>query len=375
VLYGVVFSAEELAFRDSVAAAVAAPSDRSVRQYFLGRGGASRALYRELGERGWLSLSWPLSFGGRDLPLSYEFLLWDTLAYRRACRPDIGPGLIARVLIEHGTRQQQDKYLPALAEGSLACSLGYSEPAAGSDLTHLRTRATRHGDSYVVHGHKIWTSEAHHATKLWLLCRTGDNDSGKRGLTILFVDLRDPQIHISPIPTMDGHQLNEVVLDGVVVPVEERVGAEGGAWEIIVRSLAVERHTQVLPGRLRRDLEELWRSLRDAGLADDGWVRHVMEELEGEFAAVEASSLATVSELVAGGDAVIPAARSKYLAAALSQKIARVGLDLLGTGGVIDDSELAFLWRQCVAEGIAGGTLEVMISMLARQGLQLGSTR
>ncbi len=375
MLYDVVFSPEELAFRDDVAAVVTEQSGRSPRQYFKGRGGASRALYRQLGERGWLSVGWPLDAGGRALPVSYEFLLWDTLAYHRACRPDIGPGLIARVLIQHGTAQQRAKYLPGLADGSLSCALGYSEPAAGSDLTHLRTRATRHGDAYVVHGHKIWTSDAHHATKLWLLCRTGDPDGGRRGLTILFVDLDDPQIDITAIPTMDGHQVNEVRLDGVVVPADERVGEEGRAWEIIVESLAVERHTQVLPGRLRRDLEDLRRALDVAGVAGRSWVQRAMQELGGQFAAVEASSLVTVSELVGGGTAVISAARSKYLAATLSQHIARVGLDLLGADGVIGDADMAFLWRQSISETIAGGTVEVMLSMMARQALQLGSSK
>src|SRR4051812_1290452 len=185
--YADVLDKEEQAFRPEGVHALREASELGLitpHQYYEGRGGRARELYQLLGARGWLSMCWPRSHGGAAAPLSHEFLLWDTLAYYRAARPDLGPGLIAHVLIEAGSADLQARLLPGLADGSLAMSLGYSEPEAGSDLTHLRTRATRDGEDYVVRGHKIWTSEAHHAQKLWLLCRVGD-EGGRRGLTLL----------------------------------------------------------------------------------------------------------------------------------------------------------------------------------------------
>lgn len=374
-VYATAFGSDELAFREEVDAVVAAHPGLSSRQSFEGRGGATRLLYEVLGSRGWLSQCWPARWGGMARPISYEFLLWDTLAERRAARPDIGPGLVAHVLIAHGTAEQRARHLPELAAGRLSCSLGYSEPEAGSDLTHLRTRAVRDGDTYVVNGHKIWTSDAHHASRLWLLCRTGEGESGKHGLTLLFVDLATKGVTVTPIATMDDHQLNEVFLDDVHVPAADLIGTEGDAWTIIRESLAVERHTQVLPGRVRRDLLELRTALEAAGLSGRPAIEQRYDELALRVSVVEAASLATVSEMMSGGSAVARAARAKLLAAELCQDIPRVGLELLGVAAVVEDHELGFLWRQSIMETIAGGTVEIMLSLLAREELALGSGR
>jgi len=187
--------------------------------------------------------------------------------------------------------------------------------------------------------------------------------------------MASPGITVSPIHTIDGHQVNEVFLDEVVVPSANRIGEEGKAWTMIREALAVERHTQVLPGRLRRDVEELEVLLADHGILDQPVARRALVDLHCQLATVEACSLAALAALEAGGQAVMEAAQAKFLGSQLSQAIPRVGLDLLGTAGLIGDNEMAFLWRESILETIAGGTVEVMASMLARQGLGLGSRR
>jgi alkylation response protein AidB-like acyl-CoA dehydrogenase len=371
--YAAVLGDDEREFRNEVIDALQVASDTgliSPHQYYEGRGGRARELYQALGARGWLSMCWPRSHGGEDAPLSHEFLLWDTLAYYRAARPDLGPGLIAHVLVKAGSTDLQARLLPGLADGSLAMSLGYSEPEAGSDLTHLRTRATRDGDDYVVRGHKMWTSEAHHAQKLWLLCRVGD-ETGRRGLTLLVVDLDAPGVSVSPIPTIDGHQVNEVFLDDVRVPAANLVGQEGGAWRLIREALAVERLTQVLPGRIRRDVETFEHLADAANVADRADIGAAVVDFRGQLAVIEASALATVSALASGGDGVLEGARSKLLASRLCQDIPRRAVDLIGIPAVTEDPDIPLLWRQSVFETIAGGTVEIMASLIARAALDL----
>ncbi len=225
----------------------------------------------------------------------------------------------------------------------------------------------------MVRGHKIWTSEAHHAQKLWLLCRVGD-EGGRRGLTLLVVDLDRPGITISPIPTIDGHQVNEVFLDDVRIPVANRVGDEGGAWKLIREALAVERLTQVLPGRLRRDVEGFEQLAASAGEADRDDVRAAILEFRGRLASIEASALATVRALSAGADGVLEGARSKLLASRLCQEIPRRAVDLLGRSALMQDPDISLLWRQSVFETIAGGTVEIMSSLIAREALALPAT-
>ncbi len=255
--YDAVLSDSERAFRSAVID-VLREAERdgllTPHQFFEGRGEGARQLYQVLGQRGWLNQCWPEAHGGTGAPLAHEFLMWDTLAYYRAAKPDLGPGLIAHVLIDAGSAELQGRILPGIADGTTAFCLGYSEPEAGSDLTHLRTKATRVGDDYVIRGHKMWTSESHHAQLIWLLCRVGD-EPGRRGLTLFVVDIDSPGITVSAIPTIDRHRTNEVFLDDVRVPAANLVGEEGGAWRLMRGALAVERLTQVLPGRLRRDVE------------------------------------------------------------------------------------------------------------------------
>jgi alkylation response protein AidB-like acyl-CoA dehydrogenase len=370
--YDAVLTDDERAFRSDVIDALREASAEgllSAHQYFEGRGGQARRLYQVFGARGWLSMCWPTSHGGTGAPLSYEFLLWDTLAYYRAARPDLGPGLIAHVLIEAAPAPLQQRLLPGIADGTHAFALGYSEPEAGSDLTHLRTKAVRVGDEYVVHGHKMWTSESHHAQHLLLLCRVGD-EPGRRGLTLLVVDLATPGITVSPIPTIDDHATNEVFLDDVRVPAVNLVGEEGGAWRLIRGALAVERLTQVLPGRIRRDIAAFERCATQAGISARADVRGAVAEFGRRLAAVEASSLATVRALSAGGDGVLEGARSKLLASRLCQDIPRRSVDLLGLPALFDD-DIPLLWRQGVLETIAGGSVEIVGSLIAREALDL----
>ena len=151
----------------------------------------------------------------------------DMIVDRRQLR-----GIVARTLIRHGTPDQQARFLPSIRSGDLHFSLAYSEPEAGSDLASLRTRAARHGDVYVVDGRKIWQSYAQDMDCLWLLCRTGAPESRGRGLSLLVVDKTTPGVQLTPHPTLDGDQLNEVLLEGVEVPWREELtapDAPGGA--------------------------------------------------------------------------------------------------------------------------------------------------
>lgn len=369
------FTDEQRAFRDEVRGFLADHPELVPRhQFFHGRGGTTRDLYRAIGERGWLSLTWPTSAGGLGLSPAYEFLLWDELAYARAARPDLGPGIVASTIHAHGTPEQQDRFLPGIRSGTTGFALGYSEPEAGSDLGSVRTRATLDGDVYLVTGEKRWTSDAHNATYLWLLCRTGDLASRGRGLSLLILDLSLPGVTIRPIPTIDGHRLNEVFLDDVPVPVTDRIGPEGGAWALMREALALERHLQLLPGRVRRDFDDLRAWTRRTRVDGQDRVRERLAGLAVDVAEVESEVLVTLGAIESGGDAPVSAARAKLLGSALTQRIAAVGMELGAPSMLDDDEDLAFLWSQAVMETIAGGTSEIMRGLLARQVFGLGAT-
>jgi alkylation response protein AidB-like acyl-CoA dehydrogenase len=336
---------------------------------------AVRRLYRELGEKGWLSLAWPHDAGGRGLPPVYEFILWNEMAYARMARPPLGSGIVAKTIIRYGTEDQKQRFLPGLRAGTTFFSLGYSEPEAGSDLGGVRTRAVRQGDCYILNGEKRWTSGGHRADYLWVLCRTGTAEEHSRGLTLLIVDRRSPGIAIAPIPSLDGERFNEVRFDDVEVPAENRVGEENGAWSMMVESLATERHVQFSPKRVQRDFEELVALVRRTGRDTDPVVRATIADLAVELAEYEALSLLMLAAIQRGEAGVVEAACNKLAGSELAQRIARAGVELCGADALEAGTPIEFLWRQSLSETIGGGTSEVMRGLVARVALGLGGRR
>jgi alkylation response protein AidB-like acyl-CoA dehydrogenase len=222
-----------------------------------------------------------------------------------------------------------------------------------------------------VRGEKCWTSDAHTATYLWLLCRTGEPADRSRALSLLILDLRAPGVTIQPIPTIEGHRLNRIFLDDVAVPAANRVGPEGDAWRLIREALAVERHLQLLPGRVHRDFDELMQRARSTGRLGREVVRDHLVGLAVDVAEVETQALRTLAAIEAGKDAGVPAARVKLLGTVVAQRLARVAMDLGWPECADECDDLSFLWTQTIMETIAGGTSEIMLGLIARQALGL----
>jgi alkylation response protein AidB-like acyl-CoA dehydrogenase len=336
---------------------------------------AVKDFYRALGARGWLALTWPERWGGLGLGPVHEFILWDEAAYARAARPPLSAGIVAKTILRHGTDAQKERWLPGIRTGELHFSLGYSEPLAGSDLAAVRTRAERSGNDYVVTGEKCWTSYAQDSDYLWLLCRTGAADSRSAGLSLMILDLHADGVTVSPLPTLDDEQLNEIRLDGAHVPVEQRIGAENEAWGIVAEALADERHVQFPPQRLRRDLEEVIDWVRAAGCAGDETARRTLAELAVEVLEVETLALRVLTAVEQGRPGTVEAAANKVAGTVLCQKIARAAVELGGPAAIVRGEPVEFLWRQSLWETIGGGTSEIMRGIVARQGLGLGARR
>jgi hypothetical protein len=369
------FSPEEETFRAEV---VAFLRDWRDLDGFFGQGHVwprVKQLFRALGERGWLSLGWPAEVGGLGRPISWEFILWDEVARARAARNPLASGIVAKTLIRHGSDAQRRRWLPGIRSGELHFSLGYSEPEAGSDLASVRSRAERRGDGYVITGQKCWQSYAQDMDLLWLLARTGTQESRGAGLSLFVVRLDAPGLRVGPLPTLDGDQLNEVRLDGVEVPLDARVGPENGAWAIMAEALADERHIQFPPGRVRRDLEEVVAWARAQGLARDPHVRRVLADLAVRAHETEMHALLVLDAMLRGRPAVAEAAASKVVHTETCQAIARAALDFGGPEALVHGARVELLWRQSLWETIGGGTSEIMRGVVARQGLGLEGRR
>jgi alkylation response protein AidB-like acyl-CoA dehydrogenase len=369
------FGKEEEAFRAQVREFL---SDYRELDGFFGQGHKwqrVKALFRAMGERGWLALTWPERWGGLEKSSVYEYILWDEVAYARAARNPLSAGIVAKSILRYGDDAQREEWLPPIRSGELHFSLAYSEPEAGSDLASLRCRAEREGEVYVVNGEKCWQSYAQDMDYLWLLVRTGSQESRGKGTTLMIADIHTPGITVGALPTLDDDQLNEIHFDSARVPAKNRVGPENGAWSIMGEALADERHIQFPPGRVRRDLEEMVDWVRDQGLDGDAVVRQRMSELAVEVLEVEIHGLRVLDAMQKGLPAVAEAATNKIAHTLACQNIARAVLDFGGPAAIEVGARPELLWRQSMWESIGGGTSEVMRGTVAKVALSLGGRR
>lgn len=203
---------------------------------------------RAVTDAGWLAVLIPEEHGGAGLGTYEAGLVLEEInrsgGSAGACHAQM---YTMGALLRHGSDEQKRRYLPAIASGELRLqSFGVTEPDAGSDTTSISTFAERDGDRYVVRGRKVFISRVQHSDLLMLLCRTTPLDQVRRrteGLSVLLVDLRDAgdRLQVRPIRTMVNHETNELVFDGLEVPVENRIGEEGRGFRYILSGMNAER--------------------------------------------------------------------------------------------------------------------------------------
>ncbi|MDM7464209.1 acyl-CoA dehydrogenase family protein [Tepidimonas taiwanensis] len=241
------FSAEELAFRDEVRAflrerlppELAAKVQQGLR---LTRDDMAR-WHAILHEQGWLASHWPREWGGPGWGPVQRFIFEYECALAGAPRiVPFGVHMLGPVLIRYGTEAQKRHWLPRILDGRDWWCQGYSEPGAGSDLASLTTTAVRDGDHYVVNGQKTWTTLGHYANRMFALVRTDRDAKPQEGISFLLIDLDSPGVEVRPIITLDGeHEVNEVFLTSVRVPLDRLVGQENQGWTIAKYLLTYER--------------------------------------------------------------------------------------------------------------------------------------
>ena len=207
------------------------------------------AFVDSLTKAGWLAALIPAEYGGSGLGLAEASVIMEEInrcgGNAGACH---GQMYNMGTLLRHGSREQKERYLPAIARGELRLqSMAVTEPTAGTDTTAIRTTAVRHGDRYIVNGQKVWTSRVQHSDLMILLARTTPAAEAKKrseGLSIFVVDLREAIGHgltVRPIANMVNHETNELFIDNLEVPAQNLIGEEGKGFRYILDGLNAER--------------------------------------------------------------------------------------------------------------------------------------
>ena len=221
-----------------------------------GIGPLMRRVVKRMGADGWLGIGWPTEYGGQGRGPIEQFIWFDESMRSGAPVPMLTINSVAPTIMQFGSEEQKQRFLPGILRGELHFCIGYSEPGAGTDLASLRTKAVRDGDDYVVTGQKMWTSLAGDADYCWLAARTGDEDSRHRGISLFIAPMDAPGIERTPLNLLSSHDIHSVYWDDVRVPGANLVGGENEGWKLIVNQLNHERVTLCSPGMAEHMLHE-----------------------------------------------------------------------------------------------------------------------
>lgn len=256
-------TAAELKFRDEVRAFVRSQLPAEISRKVIEHKRLSKQDFvtwqQILHKKGWIAPHWPVEYGGTGWNAVEQHIFAEECAAAGAPRVvAFGVDMVGPVIIAFGNDAQKRRYLPRILSSEDWWCQGYSEPGSGSDLASLKTRAERQGDHYIVNGQKTWTTLAQFADWMFCLVRTDRGAKKQEGISFLLIDMRSPGIEVRPIITLDGeHEVNEVWLQDVKIPVENLVGEEGRGWTYAKFLLSHERTGIAGVGRSKRELNYL----------------------------------------------------------------------------------------------------------------------
>ena len=328
---------------------------------------------RKLGQRGWIGMTWPKQYGGHERSSLERYIVTEELL---AAGAPLGFCWVADrhsgpLMLRYGTEAQRQRFLPAISAGECSFCIGMSEPDAGSDLSAVRTRATRVDGGYRVNGRKIWTSNAHLSEYLILFCRTADKDPEDRhaGFSQLIVKLDTPGITIRPIHYMNGeHRWNEVTFDDVLIEEGMLVGQECGGWKQLTSELAFERSG---PDRILSSFIVVMQMLEVLKGSRDSKVIQAIGKLTSHLVALRALSRSVAGMLQSGESPVLQASVVKDLGTSFEQSVTEIARELLHIEPIrMQGATLATVLADSImlAPGysIRGGAREVLRSIIAR---------
>src|SRR6201981_3107012 len=343
----------------------------------------AKAWQKKKAEAGWACLHWPKEYGGRgSSPI--ERVIWQQEEGpfgKLSGMFIIGHGMCGPTMMAFAGEEQKRKYLPPLASGEKVWCQLFSEPAGGSDVAGLRTRAEKRGNDWIVNGQKIWTSGAHYSDYGILLTRTDPNVPKHKGLTMFFLDMKSPGVEVRPIKEASGQSdFNEVYFTDVKIPDAQRLGNVNDGWNVALTTLMNERMSigaGVATGF--PELFEFCNSLmrEDALAIDDRNVRSKLANGAVRASGLKYTSFGAISALSKGERPGPENSIGKLVAGSMIQEVATFALDLQGAAGVLSgpEADLAGKFQAILLRApgprVEGGTDEIMRNIIAERVLGL----
>ena len=338
------FSPEEIAFQREVRTFIAENYPENLRSVQDEGHDLSKedflSWHRILAKKGWIAPAWPVEYGGTGWTATQRFIWSEELAAADCVGTmPFGLSMVGPVIYTFGTPEQKAQFLPGILSGDDWWCQGYSEPGAGSDLASLRTKAVRDGDHYVVNGQKTWTTMAQYADWGFFLVRTDSDAKAQEGISFLLINMKTPGVTVRPIITLGGeHEVNEVWLEDVRVPVANRIYEENKGWTCAKFLLAHERTGIAAVARSKRGVEKIKSIARteqdgDRPLIANPFFKRKIAELEIDLTALEFTELRSLAGEAAGKGPGPESSLLKIKGSEIQQRITELALEAVGHYG------------------------------------------
>ena len=357
------------------------------------RGGPqTREMYRKVGEKGWIGISWPMEYGGQGGSRIDQYIVEEE--FGRIGITLVGAGSGAPAILAAGTEEQKNYFLPGLIRGDIILALGFTEPQAGADLAGLQCRAVRDGDEFVINGQKMYTTAAHYATHIYLMARTDPEAPRHKGISIFLVPIDTPGITVRPLWTIQNdppaparttygdRRTNETFFEDVRIPASCMLGEENTGWYVGAMGLNLDRvgASRYLIS-VQRDEDIInWvkeNDLGEYGPASDPAVRDRLAELWIEAQVCRLMTMRSMSLVESGGTFTYEGSAEKVWAPDHGVKTTETIAQILGpycqllngSEDAIGDGIFAHNLMGAFQSGINHGSAQVMRDQVARRGL------
>ncbi len=347
----------------------------------IGTGPARRKFVEQLGTDGWIAMGWPEEFGGKNKGAIYQFLFYDESMRVGSPAPMLTINTVGPTIMEFGTDEQKQHFLPKIAAGQLHFCIGYSEPDAGTDLASLATRAVRDGDEYVINGQKTWTSLAIGADYIWLAARTNPDVKKHKGISLFAIPMDTPGLSLEPLHLLSTHDINHTFFDDVRVPASCLIGGENEGWRLITGQLNRERVTLCSSALVERSLIEAvqWAQESHTGdgkaVIDQPWVRRNLAQVAAKVEALKLLNWKSAWSVDNTGLDIPLSSSIKVYGTEFFIEAFRLLMQVRGQAAyVVDDEQRATaaleqMYRSMVILTFGGGTNEMQRDLISMFGM------
>ena len=347
---------------------------------------------------GWICASWPTEYGGKGLTLLQQVVLNEEFARAQApLRADFfGDTLVGPTILQWGTEEQKQFFIPGILKGEIAWCQGFSEPNSGSDLASLATRAVLDGDEWVISGQKVWTTQAQYADYIFLLARTNPDAPPHAGISYLLVPMKQPGVEVRPIQQVDGSaEFNEVFFENVRCPVDNVVGGLNNGWKVAMTTLGFERGSSATTGfrRFLREWEKIVEAAQDNGKNKDALVRQDLIKSWADIKIMQINGYRSLTDALNGTHETAKlGACNKMFWSETHKRTMNLAIDILGMEGQVltgdgdaesvlpgnrrgrddypvSDLQASFFFSR--SETIWGGTAEIQRNIIGERVLGL----